>query len=78
VPALTRHLVFLQALFKEALHELQSFKEGTPEEIALHWYNWMKEGSTVDSVGTNRVRFYDRVIAEARVVRAQRHEIYLF
>jgi hypothetical protein len=70
VSALTRPLVFLQALFKETFYKLESYKAGTPEEIARQWYDWMKEGSTVDKVGTNRSLFYDRVIEKAKAVRS--------
>ncbi|KAG7089252.1 hypothetical protein E1B28_010951 [Marasmius oreades] len=66
VDTVTRPLVFLQALFSETVAELQSYKKGTPQEIAGKWYEWMKDGSTVDSVGTNRTMFYDRVVEKAR------------
>ncbi|KAG7089278.1 hypothetical protein E1B28_010977 [Marasmius oreades] len=70
VDAITRPLVFLQALFNETVAELQSQKtkitKGTPQEIASKWYEWMKVGSTVDNVGTNRTMLYDRVVEKAR------------
>ncbi|KAG7089269.1 hypothetical protein E1B28_010967 [Marasmius oreades] len=70
VDAITRPLVFLQALFNETVAELQSQKtkitKGTPQEIASKWYKWMNVGSTVDNVGTNRTMLYDRVVAKAR------------
>ncbi|KAG7089224.1 hypothetical protein E1B28_010925 [Marasmius oreades] len=64
--ALTRPLVFLQALFNKTVTELESYTTEEPQKIARKWYNWMKEGSTVDGVGTNRTDFYDRVVQEAR------------
>ncbi|KAG7089193.1 hypothetical protein E1B28_010895 [Marasmius oreades] len=74
VDAITRPLVFLQALFNETVAELQSQKteitKGTPQEIAGKWYNWMKDGSTVDNVGPNRTMLYDRVVKKAKELEA--------
>jgi hypothetical protein len=67
-PALTRHFVFLEALFNLAVEELKTYSKGTPAEVALRWYKWMSRGATLTSVGTNRARFYDRVIETARCV----------
>ena len=66
VQALTRHFLFLQALFSSAVEELDSYSQDTAQNIALKWYEWMREGSTLTSVGHNRKAFYDRVIEAVR------------
>ena len=70
--ALTRPYAFLEALFVLTTQELEAYKKGTATEIALAWYNWMKQGATHTSVGTNRTELYDRVIKAAKVVRRRR------
>lgn len=46
-------------------------RQMTRKDVALAWYDWLKEGETEVSVGTNRELFYGRVVerAESRQVR---------
>jgi hypothetical protein len=66
---LTRHFAFLEALFTRAASHLSTYKKGTPAAVALSWYEWMSYGATSTKVGTNRITFYDDVIAAAHDVR---------
>jgi hypothetical protein len=66
--ALTRHLVFLESLFRLAVRKLDSYDQSTPAGIAMKWYEWMDNGSTPTHVGSYRQEFYDEVIKDARSV----------
>lgn len=57
---------FIEALFHHAILELKDYDSGSPEYIASRWYDWMKKGSTVTEVGSNRGGFYKRVIEYAK------------
>ncbi|HEV7736807.1 MAG TPA: hypothetical protein VGO47_05460 [Chlamydiales bacterium] len=59
---LKRHYVFLEALFLNAVIQLEDYEKGDPETIAEHWYKWMKAGSTPQNVGSNRRMFYSKVV----------------
>ena len=64
-----RPLVFLEALFTQALNQLKTYKKGTPSHVALTWYTWMSHGATHARVGPNRAAFYDGVVEYAAKVR---------
>jgi hypothetical protein len=68
-PALTRQFAFLEALFTRATELLSVYKKGDSAAVALSWYEWMSYGATATNVGTQRVTFYDEVIALAQRVR---------
>jgi hypothetical protein len=60
-----KYMSFLEALFKQTVTNLESYTSNTQEGIASKWYEWMKEGATVETVGINRQQLYRSVLTEA-------------
>ncbi|CAE6420460.1 unnamed protein product [Rhizoctonia solani] len=61
------HAIFLSALFDAVAPLAENFKQDmTAVEQAMKWAEWLKEGQTTMSVGSNRRNLYNDVVIEAR------------
>ena len=66
--AIITQFAFLEALFLEAIAQLKVYPKSGPLPIAKRWHEWLDKGSSGTSMGSNRVRFYDKVIKGAKEV----------